>query len=693
MPRKKESKASEHSKKLKLRSKVTRREVLKMGAAAGAVTILSPTILTSRKSTVYAQGTVEEPQLCPPTPVPQSPPHTPFLDNLPVPSIAIPTILNPAPTKTANTLNGEAARDPHQRWEEFNPSIQYLLTARKATHTFHSNYLPSYIWGFNGQYPGPTILNAYGVPSLVRFKNDLPASTLSFGTNETTVHLHNGHTGSESDGFAGDFFGIGLFKDNHYVNAYAGIDAFGPSSPLGVKGDPREAMHTFWYHDHLMAETANNNYLGMNGSYIAYDHKDPPWEFGTTGSLRLPSLYGITDFPLIMGARRFCPTNTTTGRTEMFQVVGNAAPGTDKWVINGKIQPKLGVRRRKYRFRMINTGVVLPFDVTLHGPDGAQRPMTVVAIDGNFLKTPADVSAASTPFNRLEIHVASRADVVIDFSQFSVGQSVYLVENTQTPQFVATPTPPDPAPGIPIGRVLMRFDVIGNATIPDTPPIPSTLGDLPPIPPAASGVDPFEWGFQLRGGQADGNNFRISHSSTAENNTNHTNSFFTPAELPTGTGGPFDPGRVDHVVLKGSTEEWVIRNDTITGNWLHPVHIHLEEGRVLERSVCTVPSSTGCLPANRTILPMPPWEDGNNSRRDVYPVPGQHRLRIRLAFRDFVGRYLIHCHNMNHEDAFMMTRWDVVEDMATLRRRREEINAERVARGDTPLYTKEDLGL
>jgi FtsP/CotA-like multicopper oxidase with cupredoxin domain len=669
-----------------------------MGAAAGAVTILSPTILTSRKSTVYAQGTVEEPILCTPQPA-TSPAHTPFVDDLPVPSIAIPTILNPQPTKNANTPL-EAARDPHQRWEEFNPSIQYLLTARKGTHRFHRDYFPSYIWGFNGQYPGPTILNAYGVPSLVRFKNDLPETTLSFGTNETTVHLHNGHTASESDGFAGDFFGVGLFKDNHYVNAYAGIDDFGPEPPLGVKGDPREAMHTFWYHDHLMAETANNNYLGMNGVYLAYDHKDPPWEFNTPGSLRLPSLYGITDFPLLLGIRRFCPHDPARERTEMFQQIGSAAPASDKWVVNGKIQPKLSVRRRKYRFRMINSGVTLPWDLSLHGPEGAtsgaQRRMTVVAVDGNFLKTPADVSATSG-FTRLDIPVASRSDVIIDFSQFSVGQSAYLVENTQNPpngQFVATPTPADPAPGIPIGKVLMRFDIIGNATIPDTPAIPSNLGDLPPIPAAAPGVDPFEWGFRFIPGQPDGNNFRISHSTTTDDNTQHTNSFFAfdPDTHPEGTGGPFDPGRVDHVVLKGTSEEWVIRNDTLAGGWLHPVHIHLEEGRILQRTVCTVPSATGCAPANRQNVPLLPWEDGNNSRRDVYSVPGQHNLRIRLKFRDFKGRYLIHCHNMNHEDAFMMARWDVVETMAELRKRREEINAERVARGIPPLYRKEDLG-
>jgi FtsP/CotA-like multicopper oxidase with cupredoxin domain len=314
--------------------------------------------------------------------------------------------------------------------------------------------------------------------------------------------------------------------------------------------------------------------------------------------------------------------------------------------------------------------------VRLVGPDGAQKPMTVIAVDANFLHHPADVSATSDP-TQLDIHVASRFDVVIDFSQFSVGQSAYLAE-VGNPQFVSNTPIPDPAPGLPIGNVLMRFDIVGNAIIPDTPPIPDTLVELPPIPAEGSY---FEWGFRFIPGQADGNNFRISHSAIPENNANHVATFL-----------PFDPFRADHVVLKGTTETWAIRNDTLAGNWLHPVHIHLEEGRMIEKTRCTVPSATGCNPNDRVPVPMTPWEDGGNARRDVYPVQGQERFVIRLAFRDFKGRYLIHCHNMGHEDAFMMVRWDVVETMAELRKRREEINAERIARGEAPLYRKEDLG-
>jgi FtsP/CotA-like multicopper oxidase with cupredoxin domain len=625
-------------------SSITRRDILKMGAAAGATTVLGPTILTSRKA--FAQTGVAEPIICAEEPV-NSPPHTPFVDNLPIPFPAIPTMLSPAPTKAANIAGGEAPRAAHQRWEEFLPDVLYYQEAKAALHTFHSNYSPSYIWGFNGKFPAETVLNAYGHPTLVRFKNNLPAVHNNGGKNEITIHLHNGHTASESDGFAGDFFGTGFFKDNHYANAYAGIDAFQGSD--GVRGDPREAMRTFWFHEHRQAWTAPNNYLGLNGMYFVYDKTDPGHEFDTQGSLRLPGYYGITDIPLELTDKIFCAT--ANGRTEMFQEVAlnpafGSAPGGDKWVVNGKIQPKFAVRRRKYRFRILNTGPAKTWDLRLVDSNGTQRPWTVVAVDANFLRTPWQISSGN-----LTIFVASRYDVIVDFSQFPVGSSVYLRENAQ--QFVSAPQPPDPAPGLSINNVLMRFDVVGDAIIPDTPPIPDTLVDLPTMPPPAAF---FEWRFQRP----------TQPGLTTCAGQNQIN------EL------PFDANRIDHVVLKGTTEEWTLRNDICTNNWTHPVHIHFEEGRVLERTTRPNPTTQ---PNVRVQVPLLPDEQFDNARRDVYPLPGQHSVRIRLQFRDFVGRYLIHCHNMGHEDNFMMVRWDIVDSIAELRRKREQIAEQRRAAG------------
>jgi FtsP/CotA-like multicopper oxidase with cupredoxin domain len=609
---------------------MNRRTVLKAGAIIGAAAVI-----TSKKSSVFAQGVTAPPappQLCGITP-PVSPATTPFVDNLPVPSPAMPQRLSPAPTQAANIAGGEAARADHQRWAQFLPVLRYRMIAAPSLHTHHRDLLPSYMWTFNGKYPAPTPLNCYGVPSLVRFANGLPetAQNTTFGINEITVHLHNGHTASESDGFAGDFFTTGLFKDNHYANAYAGIDAFG-----GI-GDPREAMHTFWFHDHRAAFTANNNYLGLNGMYIVYDSKDPSHEFATPGSLRLPGYYGVTDIPLILTDKRFCPA--ANGRNEVFQVVGSTAPAGDKWVVNGKIQPKLTVRRRKYRFRILNTGPAKAWTLTLIRPDGTQAPITIVAVDANFLERPAVLTDRA-----LNVQVAMRFDVIIDFAAFPAGTSVYLKEATAQNVGVVVA---DPAPGLPIGNVLMRFDVVNREpSFPaDTPPIPGTLTQMPaPIVPDAS----FQWEFTLVNGR-----FLIN-------------------------GLEFDHNRVDHVVLKGSSEEWTLANDVAAGNWNHPVHIHFEEGRIQSRRVR--------LSQDPDVFQDVPLVAEELGRRDVYPLPPQNRLVIRLRFRDFVGRYLLHCHNMNHEDTFMMARWDIVDSVAELTRRRQEIDERRMLAGLPPQY-------
>ena len=71
----------------------------------------------------------------------------------------------------------------------------------------------------------------------------------------------------------------------------------------------------------------------------------------------------------------------------------------------------------------------------------------------------------------------------------------------------------------------------------------------------------------------------------------------------------------------------------------------------------------------QTLLPD---EDTNNARRDVYPLPGAEFGEAEDAVRDFVGRYLIHCHNMGHEDSFMMVRWDIVATRSEYDARRRQ---------------------
>ena len=154
----------------------------------------------------------------------------------------------------------------------------------------------------------------------------------------------------------------------------------------------REKMGSFWFHDHRAEFTLNNNVLGLNGMYIVYDETDPGHEFPSAGSLQLPGYYGVTDFPLELVDHRFCPTSG--GRTELV----NAAGG-DKFIVNGKIQPKMTVRRRKYRFRILNTGPTQTYDLTLIKPDGSVGTIVVIATDANFLEHPIPVDAGANAGN------------------------------------------------------------------------------------------------------------------------------------------------------------------------------------------------------------------------------------------------------------------------------------------------------
>ena len=529
-------------------------------------------VLTSNKA-AFAQtsGSPTPPVLCGIDP-PISPATTPFRDTLPVPPPAWPVLLNPLPTEAANIAGGEAARAKHQRWAQFFPLLHYRMNAAPSLHRHHTDLLPSYMWTFNGKYPAPTPLNFYGVPSIVRFKNNLPegAQNTTFGVPEITVHLHNGHTASESDGFAQDFFLPPLFKDNHYANAYAGIDDFG-----GI-GDPREAMRTFWFHDHRAAFTANNNYLGLNGMYIVYDAKDPGHELATSGSLRLPGYYGITDIPLILTDKRFCAA--ANGRNEVFQVIGDGAPGGDKWVVNGKIQPRLTVRRRKYRFRVLNTGPAKSLDAEPHpsrwhaSPDDRRG--------GRCQLHDKPVRADRRPLN---VQVAMRFDIIIDFAAFPAGTSVYLKEATAQNVGVVVP---DPAIGLPIGNVLMRFDVVNRESwFPaDTPPIPgrSSRCRTP----------------SFRMPRSSGNSRSSADSSSSTGRRSTTTASITWCS-------------------RAAPRNGRSRTTSPPATAIDPVHIHFEERRTMSRRVRVSQN-----PDVFQNLPLLPEELG---RRDVYPLPPQNR--------------------------------------------------------------------
>lgn len=102
-------------------------------------------------------------------------------------------------------------------------------------------------------------------------------------------------------------------------------------------------------------------------------------------------------------------------------------------------------------------------------------------------------------------------------------------------------------------------------------------------------------------------------------------------------GKEFDTDRVDVSPKLGTVEEWTLRNSTTEQ---HPFHIHVNDFRVL--SIGGEPYEAHGL--QDTVI-LPPGKD----------------VVVRIPFDDFTGKFVFHCHILNHEDNGMMAVVDVVE--------------------------------
>jgi FtsP/CotA-like multicopper oxidase with cupredoxin domain len=160
------------------------------------------------------------------------------------------------------------------------------------------------------------------------------------------------------------------------------------------------------------------------------------------------------------------------------------------------------------------------------------------------------------------------------------------------------------------GTQILRFDVKGDPPVADASKVPPALRELPPLPtPEEIKQLPRRvWEFDRSNGGW------------------------------TVNGKLFNVLQVSAKPRLGTQELWVLRGK---GDWSHPIHIHFEEGRILSRN--------GVAP--------PLHERG---RKDVYVIGPNEELRLVMKFRDYTGKYMMHCHNLIHEDHAMMVRWDVV---------------------------------
>ena len=101
-------------------------------------------------------------------------------------------------------------------------------------------------------------------------------------------------------------------------------------------------------------------------------------------------------------------------------------------------------------------------------------------------------------------------------------------------------------------------------------------------------------------------------------------------------GKQYDENRVDAAPVLGTIEEWTLTNAT---SEQHPFHIHINDFKVL--SINGVPYQA-------------------NGEQDTVVLPPGGQAVVRMAFLDFTGKFVFHCHILAHEDGGMMAVVDVV---------------------------------
>jgi FtsP/CotA-like multicopper oxidase with cupredoxin domain len=103
----------------------------------------------------------------------------------------------------------------------------------------------------------------------------------------------------------------------------------------------------------------------------------------------------------------------------------------------------------------------------------------------------------------------------------------------------------------------------------------------------------------------------------------------------------WDPDRVDANPRLGTVERWTIQNKS--GGWFHPFHIHLIDFKILRRN-----GSTTAVRA---------YEKG---AKDVVYVGENEIVDLLIKFGPHRGKYMMHCHNLVHEDHDMMAQFEVM---------------------------------
>jgi FtsP/CotA-like multicopper oxidase with cupredoxin domain len=454
--------------------------------------------------------------------------------------------------------------------------------------------------------PGPTIHTQRGTPLAVMQANKLPSAHPFLNYDPwTSTHLHGSASKPQYDGYASDITKVGQTKRYVYPN----------------KQDAR----TLWYHDHGVHHTAENAYMGLAAQYHLHDDVEkglsiPKWMWDGRSST------DQYDLPLILADKMF----SSNGEFR-YDDAGHTGLWGDVVLVNGVPWPNLKVKKRLYRFRILNASISRGYRLQLSN----SVPFSVIGTDGGLMPQVQQTT-------QLRIGMAERYEIVIDFSKYAPGTKLQLL-NLGVPNSTDFDN---------TGKV-MQFEVVNDAFDKTNNALPT--GGLYSLNPNKEVWDLKETDIQgttkIAVVRSNGE-WKIQSSSTSTTSNSGKGSSGSGGS---GSGSGSSGGGTTKLLTwedviasqyretvanpaSGDVQIWEITNSS--GGWFHPVHIHLIDFKILDRNG------------------RPPF-DYEKAPKDVAYLGENETVRMIGRFERQVGRYMMHCHNLVHEDHDMMVQFEV----------------------------------
>jgi FtsP/CotA-like multicopper oxidase with cupredoxin domain len=594
----------------------------------------------------------------------------------------------------------------HQRWNESDlyPKVGYCLSIGQVKpesrfHPLMAAQNANSAWCFGTRPPGmpgnvggsrtgsltPALIKGrYGEPILCRIYNDLPvdrAANGGFGRNEISTHFHNAHNGAESDGACNAYHFPGTFYDYHWGTALARRDmpsrwltstqdpkfadkASGPDDGDGlvkVNGDFRELQGTLWFHDHRFFFTAENVHKGMFAMCNYYSGPDRGRETLNDGiNLQLPSgsmlPWGNTDFDVNLAISN--PATDQSGQL-FFDIFNTDGFLGDMLAVNGAYAPYMEVLPRRYRFRILNASMsrfiqlAIAVNQASRFAPGTTVPFHFIANDGNFVVSPLKIMQLD------QQGVAERYDIVVDFSVFSAGDSIRLVnilhqidgrmpDATFSVAQALGGSADDPAVG-----PILEFRVVNKLQSVDDPSKVYDWSNVRGTDPSANFND-VAWAAKIkrlttqiplvapvRTREITFGRVGNGDSLPCTPDCGNTTQFPWSIKVNGQAAHTLNANRIGVMIPRpGEVEHWTLVNDG--GSWDHPIHLHFEEGITMNRGSASIP--------NTELL----------VRKDVWRLRPGGRVQFQVQFGEYGGAYVNHCHNTVHEDFAMLLRYQLL---------------------------------